>query len=58
MIKYMPEHKKNNGSKSTKTMEDANEFILLLLDIVLQAGNGGFSLGIINLSRTQNFPKS
>ena len=54
----MPEHKKNNGSKSTKTMEDANEFILLLLDIVLQAGNGGFSLGIINLSRTQNFPKS
>ena len=57
MIKYMPEHK-NNGSKSTKIMKDANEFILLLLDIVLQAGNGRFTLGIINLSRTQNFPKS
>ena len=57
MIKYMPEHK-NNGSKSTKIMEDANEFTLLLLDIVLQAGNGRFTLGIINLSRTQNFPKS
>ena len=41
-----------------KIMEDANDFILLLLDIVLQAGNAGFILRVIHLLRTQNFPKN